>query len=254
MTGRLTPEIVAGLRETLIALGTRDAHRLVLAYQQLGILLPGADLHRIEDATRAAFDRVWGLNMSELSRMPFAEMASLGREFSDLLFALPFQVPQDFLYLARAVGILSGICTGLDPTIDPWHEMQPFVRSLLIGNDGGHDRLRSPALRGLLTSLVMDAGLEAARRTIQLPALADDVLRRANRGDLVVRVEAAADTQRQLGQIEHATQRLSAAVVFAGLAVSSAVIYMAGEPLLSAAGFALAGVALLKVLLAKTGD
>ncbi len=50
MVGRLTPEIVEGLKETLVALTTRDAHRLVESYQRLGVLLPGADLDRIEQA------------------------------------------------------------------------------------------------------------------------------------------------------------------------------------------------------------
>ncbi len=83
------------------------------------------------------FDRVWGMSMSEITNMPVSEMTALGREFSDLLFSLPFQVPQDFLYLTRCVGILSGLCTGLDPNFDPWHEVAPFAQSLL-------DRARYP--------------------------------------------------------------------------------------------------------------
>jgi hypothetical protein len=266
MVGRLTPEIVSGLRETLIALGTRDAKRLVASYQRLGILLPGADLDRIEAAARAAFDRVWGLNMSELSRMPFSDMVDLGREFSDLLFKLPFQVPQDFLYLARAVGILSGICTGLDPQIDPWHEMQPFVRSLAAEDGEAQalgipplslnplDWLRPQTLRSLLAGdgvvdLLLETGRTLARRTVQLPALADDVLRRADRGDLVVRAEPTPPLQRQLDRIEGAVQRIAGAVIFSGLALSSTLLYVAGEHTLGTAGFALAGMALLKVLL-----
>src|SRR5690606_29675654 len=121
MVGHLTPQIANGLRETLIALTTRDPKRLVQSYQRLGVLLPGADLDRIEAATRAAFDRVWGLSIGEISNMPVSEAAGLAREFSDLLLSLPFQVPQDFLYLTRAVGILTGMATGLDPDYDPWH-------------------------------------------------------------------------------------------------------------------------------------
>ena len=43
---------------------TRDSHKLVKSYQELGFLLPSADIHRIEEATEAVFQRVWGLNMS----------------------------------------------------------------------------------------------------------------------------------------------------------------------------------------------
>jgi predicted unusual protein kinase regulating ubiquinone biosynthesis (AarF/ABC1/UbiB family) len=264
MVGRLTPEIVAGLRETLIALTTRDAHRLVKSYQELGILLPGADLERIEQATRATFDRVWGLNLSQISTMPLSDMADLGREFSDLLLSLPFQVPQDFLYLSRCVGILTGICTGLDPGFDPWREVYPFVQTLLV-EDGEvpflttlpdsltlRDLVRPETVRAALArenvEFALNTGLDLARRLVQLPALADDVLRRADRGDLTVRITPAPDLTREIRRLEHAAQRVTAAVIFAGLAVSSALLYTAGEHTISAIGFGLAGITFLRVL------
>jgi predicted unusual protein kinase regulating ubiquinone biosynthesis (AarF/ABC1/UbiB family) len=255
MVGRLTPEIVSGLRETLIALTMRDARRLVQAYQRLGILLPGADLGRIEEATRAAFDKVWGLNMAQLSGMKFGEMVELGREFSDLLLALPFQVPQDFLYLARAVGILSGMCTGLDPQFDPWHEMQPFVNRLLV-ETGEIPPHFTPfglnvieGLRLLLTEDAVKFLLDTGRRTIQLPALADSVLHRADRGELTIRV---ADMEQQVHVLENAIRRLVSAVMFTGLSVCTVLLYTAGEKTLSAAGLVLTAFTFLRVVLGNS--
>lgn len=264
MVGHLTPEIVAGLRETLIALTTRDAHRLVQSYQRLGILLPGADLDRIEQASRAAFDRVWGMSMAQISSMQFSEMAALGREFSDLLFSLPFQVPQDFLYLARAVGILTGMCTGLDPDFDPWREVQPFVMTLLV-DDGEslpsalslhlkpRDLLRPETVRALLTAqnveTLVEMGIDMARRTAQLPALTDSVLRRADRGEITVRITPTPEFQRETRHLSAAIHRLSGAVVFTGLAVASAILYGAGEQTLGLIGLGLSGLVFLRVLL-----
>lgn len=259
MVGRLTPEIEAGLRETLIALTTRDAQRLVQSYRRLGVLLPGADLDRIEQAARAVFDRVWGMSLSEISGMQFNEMAALGREFSDLIFTLPFQVPQDFLYLARCVGILVGLCTGLDPTFDPWREVAPFVRRVLA-DDGDlpplvslRDLLDPRVLRALLArdnrDLLVHAGVDMVRCAVQLPRLADDVLRRAERGDLVVQAALTPELEQQVGRLEHAATRLAAGVVFAGLAISSAVLYTGGYHTIGWVGFGLAGVALLRIVL-----
>ncbi len=264
MAGRLTPEIEAGLRETLYALTARDAHRLVQSYQQLGVLLPGADLERIEQASRAVFDRVWGMSMSEISAMQFQEMATLGREFRDLLFALPFQVPQDFLYLTRCVGILSGLATGLDPSFDPWREIAPFARDLLAEREDLPPTplplkltlrdLRDPAaLRALLSgeraAPLLDSGFETLRRAVQLPALAEDVLRRAERGELTVRSALTPDAERQVARLERGLARLAGAVVFAGIAVSSTILYVGGEQALGAVGFGLAGLALLRTLI-----
>jgi predicted unusual protein kinase regulating ubiquinone biosynthesis (AarF/ABC1/UbiB family) len=266
MVGHLTPQITEGLKETLIALTTRDARRLVESYQRLGVLLPGADLDRIEQASRAVFDRVWGLSMSEITHMKFEDMAAMGREFSDLLFALPFQVPQDFLYLTRCVGILSGLCTGLDPNFDPWREVAPFAQSRLenhaLPTPGSlppkftlRDLLNPATIRALLSEERRDAALTAlvdtARRLADLPALADDVLRRADRGDLTVRVAPSPELDEPLRRLESAAQRLAASVIFAGLAVSSAILYAGGEQTLGVVGFAVSGLTLLRVVLAK---
>lgn len=263
MVGRLTPEIEAGLRETLYALTARDARRLAQSYQRLGVLLPGADLERIEQASRAVFDRVWGMSMSEISTMQFQEIAALGREFRDLLFTLPFQVPQDFLYLTRCVSILVGLATGLDPAFDPWREIAPFARELLAEREDLpptplplkltlRDLLDPATLRALLSgeqaALLLDSGFETLRRAVQLPALAEDVLRRAERGDLTVRTALTPDAERQVARLERGLARLRGTMVFAGTAISGAVLYAAGEQTLGAIGFGLAGLALLRAL------
>lgn len=259
MVGHLTPEIASGLRETLIGLTTRDAHRLVQSYQRLGVLLPGADLERIEAASRAAFDRVWGLSMSEMGRMQFSEMSSVAREFSDLLFSLPFQVPQDFLYLTRAVGILTGIATGLDPAYDPWHEIQPFVRQLMAQDGGSRDPRAAFAgdpralLRALLAGenldVLLDTGIDLARRAIQLPTLADDVLRRTDRGELTIRFAPTPEMEHQLQRIETANQRIVSAIVFAAFMIGTVLLYTSGFYALSVAGLVLAVITFSRVLL-----
>lgn len=260
MAGRLTPEIEAGLRETLYALTARDAHRLVQSYQRLGVLLPGADLARIEEASRQVFDRVWGMSMAEISAMQFQEMAALAREFRDLLFTLPFQVPQDFLYLTRCVGILSGLATGLDPSFDPWREIAPFARELLAEREDLapgplplkltlRDLLDPATVRALLSgqqvALLRDTGLDLLKRVIELPALAEDVLRRADRGELTVRAAFAPDAEQRVARLERAVSRLAGAVVFAGIAVSSTILYVGGEPTLGGIGLGLSALTLL---------
>ncbi|MBN1564507.1 MAG: AarF/ABC1/UbiB kinase family protein, partial [Anaerolineae bacterium] len=261
MAGHLTPEIEAGLREALIALTTRDPKRLIASYTQLGVILPGADMERIEAATRSVFDRVWGMSMSEIKDMQYTEMMDLGREFKDLLFAMPFQVPQDFIILARAVGILSGLCTGLNPDFDPWAEVAPFVNQMLAEHNIGfrlppkitpRDLLNPNTVRALLSGdhreWLTDTGLDLARRAIQLPIMAETVFARAERGDLVVQAAASPAMQRDLRRLERAAYRLTYAMVFAGLAISSTVLYTAGESTLSIGGFVLAGLAGLRVV------
>ncbi|MEJ2597414.1 MAG: AarF/UbiB family protein, partial [Anaerolineales bacterium] len=128
MVGRVPSQIKEGLREMLIGVGTQDAHRVVQSYQTLGILLPGADLESLERAESKIFERFWGKNMTELSRIDPAEMRDLMAEFRELVYTLPFQVPQDIIFLVRTVSILSGMCTGLNPNFNLFDQLVPYAQ------------------------------------------------------------------------------------------------------------------------------
>jgi predicted unusual protein kinase regulating ubiquinone biosynthesis (AarF/ABC1/UbiB family) len=216
------------------------------------VLQPGTDVKRLEDATRAVFDKVWGLNMSQLANMPLEEMTEVAREFSDLLLSMPFQMPQDFIYLSRAVGILSGMCTGLDPQFDPWQEMQPFTEQLL---DQNSNRLRSSPGRSVPGSPTTRAALgmagtllqDFARRVYKLPALTDNVLSRADRGELEVKMMPGDGLQRQINRIEVATGQIALGVVFATITLASTILYVNQEHGLGIVGYVMAAIVLMMI-------
>jgi predicted unusual protein kinase regulating ubiquinone biosynthesis (AarF/ABC1/UbiB family) len=189
--------------------------------------------------------------MTEMANMPFEEMTALAKEFSDLLLSMPFQMPQDFIYLSRAVGILSGMCTGLDPAFDPWHEMQPFTQKLL---DASSTRTKAAvggmAAGGPQTSLEVTSKLarEFALRLYKLPALADNVLSRAERGDLQVRMTPDEALKKQITRIETATSQIAIGVIFATLTLASTLLYVNHEQGLGIAGYVLSGISLLVFL------
>ncbi len=131
----------SGLREVLLAIGTRDAPRLVHAFETLHVLLPGADLDLIERACRRIFDTVWGKSTREMMRMTNAEAGAFAAEFGDLLYEMPFQVPENLILLGRCVSILSGIATGLNPDFAVWNGLAPYVQKL-IEREGGTRRAR----------------------------------------------------------------------------------------------------------------
>lgn len=264
MVGRLTPQLVETLRQTLISLGLRDARGMVESYDRLGILMPEADKERIIEATRRAFDLVWGLDMSEMGDLSYTEMANFGSEFSDLLFAMPFRLPQDLLYLGRCAGILSGMCTGLDPKFDPWREMQPYVATLLEGgslDEQKNRHLLSEArgwltpqnIRALLTEdnleLALKTGRDYGLRALQLPILADELLRKADRGELQTRIKLDSELQRRLDQLDRGNQRLVVGMVFAALSISGAILWVSDAQIVGGMAFALAGLTWVRLVL-----
>ena len=254
MVGRLTPMIYEGLRETIIAVATQNASQLIGAYDKLGVLLPGVDKRRLEEATRVVFEKIWGLNMQEMQNLPYEEMVEVGKQFSDLLLTMPFQMPQDFIYLSRAVGILSGMCTGLDPEFDPWAEMQPFTSKLLSSSsDRTKGAVGTGSTAGALASTALTVVRAYATRLTQLPTLAETVLTRAERGDLSVQMTLDANTRAQLTRIESASGQLVVGIVFATLALASTLLYINNQQGLGTAGYVLAGISLLMLLIRGRG-
>ncbi len=260
MVGRLTAAIHEGLRETIIAVATQDAVGLVAAYDKLGVLLPDANKQRIEEATRVVFEKVWGLNMKELQDLPYDEMVALGKQFSDLLLTMPFQMPQDFIYLSRAVGILSGMCTGLDPNFDPWKEMQPFTSKLLSVSGsrtqtamGANKSANSPTGALAMAGVALGIIRTYALRLTKLPTLAETVLARADRGELNVQATLDPETHDQITRIETTLGKLVSGMVFATLTLASTLLYINHVYGLGTFGYVLAGLALMVLVLRGRG-
>lgn len=229
MAGRVPPDLHAGMRELIIALGTRDAARLVKSYQMLGVLLPHADLALLEKAEAQAFERFWGKSMAELREISPREMHEFAREFRELIYTMPFQVPQDLILLGRAVAILSGMCTGLDPQFNLWENVAPFAQKL-IAEEAVSD------WRFWLNELG-----ELARALLALPRRLDSVFGTMERGELSVQVPQLVE---RADRLERAIRRAVGGVIFAALLTAGVQLYLADQVLFAGALLASAAVAL----------
>lgn len=215
MVAEVPARLRASMREMLIGFGTRDAGRVVRAAYGAGILLPGADLEQIEDALGTILDRFWGVEVGRLNDLALSQAAELWREFGQLLLDTPVQVQADLLFTGRAVGLLGGLATQLDPAFDPWAATLPFA-----GRLASEDTAAGPAWWGQV--------LEEVRQAVLLPSEVGRLVRRVAAGRLTVRSSLAPDTRRRLDRIERATSRAAGAAAGSGLLVAGAVLYALG--------------------------
>ena len=253
MTGTLTERISAGLVNTMAAIITRDSRKLVRSYAELGFLLPDADLARIEEATEAAFDQVWGMNMTEIRDMDFAEVQALSGEFNDLLYDMPFYLPQDFIYLTRTVGILSGMSTSLDEDYNPWQELQRHWQGLIrngIASATGDTMSLESLLTQQGTKTLMNLGQTLVQRAVNPTA---ELVNRIESGNVTFHVEQSNQMQRQMARIEAQSRRTTRAVLAGSALISATLLHVNGEPVLAAGAFAVAMVWFAGVLLGNDG-
>ena len=238
MVGHVPDRLRTGLRELLISVGTRDAGRLVRAYQTLDILLPSADLKLIERASAQVFEMFWGKSMTELRDINHAEMFRFADQFRELMYDLPFQLPQNLLMLGRTVSILSGMCTGLYKDFNLWTQVAPYATKLVSQEVGSNWRVWLDEAGNILKEL------------IALPSQAGRVMSQLERGELIVQVPA---TNRQLGYLEGAINRLAGSVIFAALLLGGVFLYGRVNELIIYILFGASGVILVWMLFFNRG-
>jgi len=237
MTGDLPSRTYTALREILIGVGLKDVSRIIRAYQALDILLPGADVLLLEKATARVFERMWGKTAPELMEMHPAEAAAFVQEFNDLIFDLPFQVPENLVLLVRCLGILSGICTGLDFDFNVWLSIAPYAEKL-AGGEGG-----------LNWKSILAEAVEFLRLLYSLPRKAETLLQKMEQGKLEVQTPVLAEHTLRL---EAGVRRLTAAVIFTAFLLAGVQLYLGGAQGLAAASAAGAAVAFLWLIFTRT--
>lgn len=209
MMGHVPEGLRRGLRRVVIAVAARDGRGLVAGIQEVGVLLPSADTAELERALTQLFSRFGGMGFAELQSVDPREFRQFAEEFGEVVRALPFQFPEDFLLIIRAISLTSGLCSSLDPDFNIWNAVEPYAQRLLAEESGG-------AVRDLAAKAVGLAG-DVAR----LPGRVDGLLTRLEEGRL--RVESPA-VERRLARLDRTVSRVVSAVLFAGLLVAGVVL------------------------------
>ncbi|QHC69244.1 AarF/UbiB family protein [Rathayibacter sp. VKM Ac-2801] len=209
MMGEVPPSTRAGLRRMLIAAASRDGKGLVDAARAVGVLLPSADSRELERALTQLFARFGGMGFAELREVDPREFRDFAVQFGDVVRALPFQLPENFLLVIRAMSLTSGVCSALDPAFNLWDSVEPYAQQLIREERG---------------SVVQDVGKQAVDTLgliWRLPRRLDELLTTLDDGELAVTVPTI---ERRLNRLEGTVRRVISAVLFAGLLIAGAVV------------------------------
>ncbi|MFB2557074.1 ABC1 kinase family protein [Herbiconiux liangxiaofengii] len=209
MMGEVAPTMRAGLRTMLIAAASRDGKGLVDAARNLGVLLPSADTTELERAMTQLFARFGGMGFAELREVDPREFREFGVQFADVVRALPFQLPENFLLIIRAMSLTSGVSSALDPAFNLWDSVEPYAQQLIREERG---------------NLVQDVGaraLESARVALRLPGRLDELVTRIEDGSVAFR---SPEVERRVGRLERVAGRVVSALLFGALLIAGAVL------------------------------
>lgn len=156
------------------------------------------------------FARFGGMGFAELREVDPREFRDFAQEFGDVLLAQPFQLPEDFLLIGRAMSLMSGLCSSLNPSYNLWDSMEPYAAQLLR-DEGGN-----------VVGDMAKQAVEVAGIAWRLPGRVDGILTRLEDGDLPLTVPRL---EKSMARVERLASRLISAVIFAALLVAGARIY-----------------------------
>ncbi|MBF4573209.1 AarF/ABC1/UbiB kinase family protein [Herbiconiux sp. VKM Ac-1786] len=209
MMGMVPPSTRAGLRKMLIAAASRDGKGLVDAARNLGVLLPSADTSELERAMTQLFARFGGMGFAELREVDPREFREFAVQFGDVVRALPFQLPENFLLIIRAMSLTSGVASALDPAFNLWDSVEPYAQRLIREE------------RGNVVQDVARQAAESARVALRLPGRLDSLATQFEEGTLSVQSPAI---EKRVARLERSIGRVVSAIVFAALLVAGTVL------------------------------
>jgi predicted unusual protein kinase regulating ubiquinone biosynthesis (AarF/ABC1/UbiB family) len=204
MMGEVPATLRRGLRKVLIAAASRNGHGMVVGIQDIGALLPSADTSDLEQAMTKLFARFGGMGFAELQDVDPREFRAFALEFGDVVRRLPFQLPENFLLIVRAMSLTSGMCSSLDPAFNIWSAVEPYSDQLIRDE------------RGNVVADVAKQAFSTVRLLANLPREIDELASRINEGRLTVQTPRL---DRQLSSLQRLARQVIGAVVFAALLI-----------------------------------
>ena len=204
MMGEVPKALRQGLRKVVIAAASRDGKGMVDGIREVGVLLPSADTAELERAMTKLFARFGGMGFAELQEVDPREFRAFALEFGDLVRSLPFQLPENFLLIVRAMSLTSGMCSSLDPSFNIWDAVEPYSTKL-IRAEGGN------LLQQVGKQVVSVGGLIA-----RLPQRIDNLTTRIEAGEISVQ---SPRLERRMRGLARTGRQLISAILFTALLI-----------------------------------
>jgi ubiquinone biosynthesis protein len=205
--GHLDPVQRLGLVNLFVGLFREDTARVVQAMSDLGIATRASDRRRLaRDMDRLRL-RYYGLELKKIRARSFVE------DLMGVAFANRLKMPSDLVLVFKTIAMLEGIGLQLDPELNVFEEVEPFVRDALL-------ELQSPVTRLRETAEQMgEAGTAMMMLPRQLQHLLEEV--EAGESNLSLKLEGLdGPTRRIVG----AANRLVLALLAAAFVIGPALL------------------------------
>lgn len=215
-TAQVSEAMRRGMVSFLQGAMARDTTRIVAAMKEMGFISRRADPEVFDRVVEYFHERlrgevrVEGFSLKDLKFEAndqlgaLLDLRSLNVSLADLKDA--FQIPKEWILLERALLLLLGVCTTLDPDLNPAPIIEPYLERFLLGE------------KREWQELALDAGRETVLSALSLPGQLQRFMSRALRGEIEVRVSNLGEQAELLYLASE--QRLWAGLLVAAVALA----------------------------------
>jgi predicted unusual protein kinase regulating ubiquinone biosynthesis (AarF/ABC1/UbiB family) len=205
-----------GMVELLQGALTRDTRRIVGAMKQMGFVARGASEATFEQVIEYFHERFQenisldSLNLKDIKFDPQKGLESVAdlRKMDISLRELSenFHIPKEIIVLERTLLLLMGLCTELDPTLNPMTVIRPYLERFVLGDEGDWSQLLVETSKDLVMTVTA------------LPAEIRKFIRIAHAGELQLKFKNFDAPVQLMYRLGH--QFIYAAVGIAGAAIA----------------------------------
>ena len=162
------------LRQYARAIVENDTEGIIDALERLGFLIEGADFRAIADVTQDLIDKYRFSTPQELKSLTVDD---IGDELANIRSVIHnFQVPNYFILLGRTIGMLNGMAYRLNPEVNIIEIAKPYITEFFKGTQEES------------IDLALGTMKKKMRELFDIPSQAHTFLKKANRGELSVKI------------------------------------------------------------------
>ncbi len=170
MVQAIPGDVKRELRKFANAVVESNTSAIIAAMERMGFIIEGADYRLLTEVAQSLIDKYRDISPGELKALTIEDISA---EIENIIGVIRYiQIPNNFILLGRTVGILNGISYKLNPEVNIIEIGKPFIKEFLRGSAQEQRKEFLKAVR------------EKALDLWNLPARLDDLLTRANRGEL----------------------------------------------------------------------
>ena len=184
MVGSLTKNMKKSLKDLFLSFVSRDSGTLVKSLSNLGFIGEGANMAALERGVALMMEHYYGMTLGEARDL---EIPNVAQDVENLLYGQPFQIPAQFAFIGRAIGVLVGVSTGLSPEFNFVEVATPYARKFLgLDTEGAGQTIQD----------IFNQLLETGRVLLTLPRSLERVITKLETGQIEVNLKNGANNGR----------------------------------------------------------